>query len=258
MCAFKLDQEFIDSYKTKNPNFGFNGLGELVYLRTYSRLKTDSTNEKWYETVQRVVEGTYNIQKDHIDSLSLGWDEIQAQQSAKEMYTRMFEMKFLPPGRGLWSMGTDIINKKGLAASLNNCGFISTKDIGINGNLFSTPFTFLMDMSMLGVGVGFDTEGENNFEINIQSKKRMKFFEIEDTREGWVESVRVLIDSYNDGVPIIFDYSQIRKIGVPLKTFGGVSSGPQPLIELHAKVREILDKNIIRKGSFSLLLGIIF
>ena len=256
MYAFKLDQDFIDSYKTKNPNFGFNGLGELVYLRTYSRLKPDSTNEKWYETVKRVVEGTYNIQKDHIDSLSLGWDEKQAQESAKEMYTRMFEMKFLPPGRGLWSMGTDIINKKGLAASLNNCGFISTKDIGINGNLFSTPFTFLMDMSMLGVGVGFDTEGENNFEINIQSSKRIKFFEIEDTREGWVESVKVLLDSYNGGVPIVFDYSQIRAAGIPLKTFGGVSSGPQPLIDLHINLKKVLENNLNKNITITTIVDI--
>ena len=60
---FHLDQSFINEFKSKTPPFGFNGLGELVYLRTYSRLKPNGENEKWFETVQRVIEGTYSIQK---------------------------------------------------------------------------------------------------------------------------------------------------------------------------------------------------
>ena len=56
---FKLSQAFIDKYKRKKAPFGFNGLGELVFMRTYSRLKEDGKNEKWWETVRRVVEGAY-------------------------------------------------------------------------------------------------------------------------------------------------------------------------------------------------------
>uniref|UniRef100_A0A6C0I8P8 ribonucleoside-triphosphate reductase (thioredoxin) n=1 Tax=viral metagenome TaxID=1070528 RepID=A0A6C0I8P8_9ZZZZ len=243
MDSFKLDPAFIKNFSTKQAPFGFNGLGELVYMRTYSRLKTDGTNEKWYETIQRVVEGTYNLQKKQIDQLCLGWNPEQAQASAQEMYTRMFEMKFLPPGRGLWAMGTDIVTKKGLGASLNNCGFISTKNIEIKDS-FASPFCFTMDMSMLGVGVGFDTEGAGNFIVqspNVHSN----FFVVQDTREGWVDSLRVLLDAYTGKWGYnSFDYSQIRPIGIPLKTFGGVSSGPGPLIELHKKVIQVLDKNI--------------
>ena len=76
MELFKLDSAFIDTYKSKDPKFGFNGLGELVYLRTYSRLKSDSTNEKWYETIRRVVEGTYTIQKEHIDMIPIEFEYI--------------------------------------------------------------------------------------------------------------------------------------------------------------------------------------
>ena len=250
--TFVLNDSFIDTYKEKRPEFGFNGLGELVYLRTYSRLKEDGTNEKWYETIRRVVEGTYSMQKRHITSLNLGWDESQAQRSAEEMYSRMFAMKFLPPGRGLWAMGSDIINKKGLAASLNNCGFVSTK--GINSNL-SKPFTFLMDMSMLGVGIGFDTEGEGEVIIKRGNNTPQKFV-IEDTREGWVESVRVLIESYNGGSPVCFDYSQIRPAGVQLKTFGGLSSGPDPLIRLHSEIESVLDNNIDKAISITTIVDI--
>ena len=67
---FHLSEHFVGKYKRKKAPFGFNGLGELVYNRTYSRLKADGKNEQWWETVQRVVEGTFNMQKKHIDSVS--------------------------------------------------------------------------------------------------------------------------------------------------------------------------------------------
>jgi len=38
---FKLNDKFVNKYKNIKPAFGFNGLGELAYLRTYSRIKED-------------------------------------------------------------------------------------------------------------------------------------------------------------------------------------------------------------------------
>ena len=123
---FKLTEQFLDTYKHKKAPFGFNGLGELTYLRTYSRIKDDGKNENWQETVQRVVEGTFTMQKRWIEEHRLGWNPRKAQFSAQEMFDRIFNMKFLPPGRGLWAMGTKIKEEKGLYAALNNFAFIST------------------------------------------------------------------------------------------------------------------------------------
>ena len=69
------------------------------------RIKPDGKNERWWETVQRVVEGTYTMQMNHIDGHQLGWNPWQAQKSAQEMYDRIFNMKFLPPGRGFMGYG---------------------------------------------------------------------------------------------------------------------------------------------------------
>ena len=44
---FKLSENFINKYKRRKAPFGFNGLGELVYMRTYSRIKEDGKNERW-------------------------------------------------------------------------------------------------------------------------------------------------------------------------------------------------------------------
>ena len=56
--------------------------------------------------------------------------------------------------------------------------------------------------------------------------------------------MRVLIDSYFTkkglSAPIEFDYSSIRPMGMPINGFGGVASGPAPLIQLHKEIRQIL------------------
>ena len=238
---FRLSDKFVEQYKEKKPPFGFNGLGEITYIRTYSRRKPDGTNEKWWETCRRVVEGTYNMQKMHIDSNNLGWNAHRAQRSAQEMYDRIFNMKFLPPGRGLWAMGSSIIEERGLNAALNNCSFVSTSNLKDDPSM---PFCFLMDMSMLGVGVGFDCRGEAQIKIIGPNKRRtMEVYTIPDSREGWVDSLKMLLESYFLGVaPVKFDYSQVRKEGEPILGFGGVASGPEPLIEMHESIRDVLER----------------
>lgn len=238
MEKFKLRESFISKYVDKKPNFGFNGLGEITYLRTYSRLKENGENETWFETVERVVNGIYSIQKEHILKNDLGWNEEKAQKSAQEMYERMFTFKFLPPGRGLWACGTPII-EKGLGAALNNCGYCSTENIDKD---FTKPFTFMMDMSMLGVGIGFDVKGAGKVNVSKPTGETI-IYQIPDTREGWVESLRLLLESYyEENNPINFDYSLIRPAGEIIKTFGGISSGADPLIKLHQQLRDILNK----------------
>ena len=138
-------------------------------------------------------------------------------------------------------MGSPVITKKGFAAALNNCAFISTRDLKYDRVY---PFLFLMDASMLGVGVGFDTVGAETFIVSSPNTK-VKNHAITDDREGWVESVRLLLNAYfyNDD-DVNFDYSKIRELGKKLKTFGGTSSGPGPLITLHKNIRKVLDNEI--------------
>ena len=271
--CFRLSDEFIDTYQGRQPPFGFGEVGALTYIRTYARRKPDGSLENWIDTVRRVVEGTYSIQKEHIISNNLGWSDEHGKRSAEEMFDRMFHMKFLPPGRGLSVMGTDVVHKRKLAAALNNCAFVSTENIYDDHHL-SNPFTFLMDASMLGVGVGFDCKGAKldindpkaifvqRYEhppipFNLLKKEDLEMndngqtvFHIVDSREGWVDSIRVLLETllsrrptHADPLkpfPILFDYSAIREAGAPLKTFGGVASGDGPLRELHTSICSVL------------------
>jgi adenosylcobalamin-dependent ribonucleoside-triphosphate reductase len=103
------------------------------------------------------------------------------------------------------------------------------------------PFAFLMEASMLGVGVGFDDKGaDKNFEIYAPNSV-IQAYVIPDTREGWQESTVALINSYlkPDQATIEFDYSEIRPYGAPIATFGGTASGPDPLVLLHNEIRRI-------------------
>ena len=141
-------------------------------------------------------------------------------------------------------MGTEYVEKKG-SASLNNCAFISTKDLKVS---FSAPFCFLMDMSMLGVGVGGDTKGAGTVKIKQPEFDKEKFT-VPDSREGWFDLVKRVLDSYvGEGLcPKEVDYSQIRPEGEKIKGFGGVASGPAPLIDLVEWLHKILEPRIGQK-----------
>lgn len=315
-----LSEKFISGYGHNAPAWQNNPLGELVCRRTYCRVKENGEYESWRDIITRVVNGCYSLQQHHVEKNGLGWINEKGCVSAQEMFDKMYNMKFSPPGRGLWTMGTDITTKKGIYAALNNCGFTSTADIREKG---SEPFRFLMDMCMLGVGVGFDVKGgdgntpvkclprdvesdsfagdktprkrikhttkleyvniykdylraqikkteaakeradahfasECDKNIELYSREleyvgglqlnQIKLYKIDDTREGWVNSTGAIIDSYihhNHGKAVVFYYGDIREAGQLLKTFGGVSSGPEPLLDLHIMVRKLMQRQAL-------------
>ena len=244
--AFRLNEDFVASYKDKIAPFGYrdaggNSVGEITFLRTYSRKKEDGTKETWVEVCERVINGMYSLQKDHAKTNRLPWSDSKASASAKEAFDRLFNLKWTPPGRGLWAMGTPLVNEEKNSAALQNCAFVSTGDM--NKNNPAKPFTFLMEASMLGVGVGFDVKGaDKGFEIYTPNNFTYEYT-IPDTREGWVESVRLVLEAYlkpNQPLPV-FDYSLIRKKGEPIKTFGGTAAGPDPLRKLHKALHKLFD-----------------
>lgn len=247
--SFTLPTDFVEKYKTLESPFGFvdaggNALGEITFVRTYSRVKEDGTKERWYEVVRRVIEGMYSVQKNHAKENRLPWNDYKAQKSAQEAFDRMFTLKWTPPGRGMWTFGTPLTMEKRNSAALQNCAMVSTKDLDKNdpGQLFA----WIMDALMLGIGVGFDTLGKDkNFQIYSPAQAEASY-EIPDTREGWVESTRILINGYlrqGQTVPY-FSYAAIRPEGSPIKGFGGVASGPAPLIKLHERIEHVLSQRV--------------
>lgn len=241
--SFKLAEDFVASYRDKKVPWGYqdaggNSVGEITFLRTYSRLKADGTKETWVDVCERVINGMYSIQKDWCKTSRLPWNDSKGQASAKEAFDRLFNLKWTPPGRGLWVMGTPIVNEQRNSAALQNCSFVSTASMTKLDP--AKPFAFLMEASMLGVGVGFDDKGADK-DFTIYEPKEEVTHVIPDTREGWVESTNALINSYlkPDQSKLIFDYSQVRPAGAPIKTFGGTAAGPEPLMRLHKAISVI-------------------
>ncbi len=243
--SFRLSEEFVNKYNNVPAPFGFsdagsNSLGEITFIRTYSRVKEDGTKERWHEVCRRVIEGMYSVQKNHAKDNRLPWNDNKAQKSAQEAFQRMFELKWTPPGRGLWAFGTPMTMEKRNSASLQNCAMVSTRDIDRNDP--GALFAWVMDALMLGIGVGFDTLGQDKQMSIYPPTEPASIYEIPDTREGWVESVRLLINSFlRQNQPIQeFTYDLIRPLGAPIKGFGGVASGPAPLIDLHTRIRNVI------------------
>jgi ribonucleoside-triphosphate reductase len=243
--SFRLPDEFVNEYKTKESPFGFvdagnNSLGEITFIRTYSRMKEDGTKERWYEVCRRVIEGMYSVQKNHAKENRLPWNDYKAQKSAQEAFDRLYTLKWTPPGRGLWAFGTPLTMEKRNSAALQNCAMVSTKDIDRNDP--GALFAWVMDALMMGVGVGFDTVGAEKSLSIYSPTEPVVTYEIPDTREGWVESVRLLLNSYlrpNQNIQE-FNYDLIRPLGAPIKGFGGTASGPAPLIQLHKQIKAVI------------------
>jgi ribonucleoside-triphosphate reductase (thioredoxin) len=246
--SFRLSDDYIAAYRNRKPPFGYsdsagNSVGEITFLRTYSRKKEDGTKETWVDVCERVINGMYSLQKDHCKTNRLPWNDTKAQASAREAFDRLFNLKWTPPGRGLWVMGTPLVNTLRNSAALQNCAFVSTTEMTKMNP--AKPFAFLMEASMLGVGVGFDDTGaDKNFTIHAPKKSETAAaWIIPDTREGWVESMAMLVNSYlkADVTQIEFDYSEIRPAGEAIKTFGGTAAGHEPLLKLHTYIRNLFD-----------------
>lgn len=241
---FELSKSFVDAYRVRPVQFGWNGLGEVAFYRTYSR--RDNPNaagemETWADVCERAVNGMYAFQREWCQNGGVNWNPEKAQRSAREAFDLMFNFKWSPPGRGLWMSGTDFVMVRGNVEALQNCAFISSEYIVTERGSF---FSWLMEMSMLGVGVGFDTRGAGKLTIHRPHGEAM-LYAIPDSREGWAQSVELMINTYIDGSsPVTFDYSVVRPKGAMIYGFGGVASGPQPLIELHASIKTILDAKV--------------
>jgi ribonucleoside-triphosphate reductase (thioredoxin) len=241
--SYHMREEFLDNYQGRDPEFGFdmgagNTLGHHTWITKYARRKEDGTRERFWEGLQRVIEGMYSAQKDHALRYRLPWDEGMAHRSAEEAYERCFAGKWSPPGRGFWAMGSEAVSGKGDSSALQNCAMVSTEDIAAMDDP-ALPFSRAMDMLMMGVGVGFDVLGAGKMVLHDPTGRYPHA--IGDSREGWCESLASLLRAFLAGSRLpVFDYSRIRPAGSVIHGFGGVAAGPDPLRRLHEQLTSIL------------------
>lgn len=229
-----LPASFADEHRNYPVPWGYSGLGEMVYARTYSRPRwEEGPKESWSDTIVRVVNGAQAINS------RLTEDETY------RLAQYMLDLKGTVSGRGLWQFGTPLVELVG-GGSLLNCSVTPIHDLPA-----------LMDMLMLGTGVGFSVERQYVYEMPRvkyldQAIRHERRFDadliVSDKREGWSDLLYRILDAYLvTGKGFSWSTIVLRSAGSPLKTFGGTSSGPQVLIDGIAEMLRILESRAGKK-----------
>lgn len=238
---FHINDQINEYIYGNRPNYGYGPFGEFIYYTRYSRAiwapegNEQIGQEHFPDTLKRIVEGTFSIRKDWYIKNHISWDENYWQSYALKFSKYLLNFMWSPPGRGWWSMGTPFMYERG-SMCLNNCGGTELGDNWVE------DLAWLMNALMLGVGVGFWPI--RNDQMQLYCPKGTFDFVIPDSREGWVDSVKLLLfafTEYGRRLPRLI-YDEIRGPGLPIKGFGGTSSGPQPLKDLHEKIIELCSR----------------
>jgi len=227
-----------DMYEVGTP---WSSVGYLTYKRTYARRLNEndinSPTEEFPDTVERVIKACD-------EQLHCGFTEDEEVRLRKYL----LGLKGSVAGRFWWQLGTDTVDKLGLS-SLQNCAF-RTIDKPVE------PFTWAMDMLMLGSGVGYNIQRENvnklppvnlDFKCPTRSNDSGADFIVPDSREGWVallgKTLKAAFLAHSSGKQT-FSYSTqlIRSKGAPIKGFGGTASGPEDLVWGIENISKVLEK----------------
>jgi ribonucleoside-triphosphate reductase (thioredoxin) len=223
----------------ENINTPWSSVGYLTMKRTYARRlddkNPDSATEDWTDVVDRVVTSAN-------DQLGVGLTQDEKERLARYMLS----LKGTVAGRFLWQMGTKTVDTLGLA-SLQNCAF-TVIDHPVR------PFTWAMDMLMLGSGVGYNIQRKNveklppvneNFVAPTRVDSNDADFIVPDSREGWVKLLgKTLKAAFLSDKQQTFSFStkMIRGKGAPIKGFGGTASGPEDLCQGIERISAVLEK----------------
>lgn len=191
-----------------------NILSEFVYLRSYARWNDEENRrETWVETIDRYM----NFMKENMG-------DMLTEAEYAEVRLAILKQEIMPSMRLLQFAGT--------AARIThvcgyNCSYIAPSKI--------QDFGEIMYISMCGTGVGFSVESQNVQalpQIQMQTGEILETHTVGDSKEGWCDAFVLGLNTWYSGKDIQFDYSQLRPAGARLKTFGGRSSGPEPLRSL--------------------------
>lgn len=196
-------------------------LSDITIFTKYAKfLEKKNRRETWTEIVTRNKEM-------HIKKYPMLKEEIE------QAYELVYEKKVLPSMRSLQFAGKAVTLNN---ARMFNCSYTPVDD----------PLTFseIMFLLLSGCGVGYSVQKHHVEKLpQIITPTKDRKFLIGDSIIGWSDAVKVLMKAYFTGKPRpIFDFSDIRPRGAPLKTSGGIAPGPEPLKDCLHNVQRILDR----------------
>lgn len=194
--------------------------GYITFKRTYARKlkETSDETEEFTDTIDRIIKACNK-------QLKVGFTP----EEEDRLKTIFLKLKGSVAGRFWWQLGTKTVDNLGLA-SLQNCAVTLVNEP-------IRPFTWAMDMLMLGSGVGYNIQKEYVYELPKVKKVKITRldtkdadFIVPDTRQGWVNLLaKVLKSHFITGKGFTYSTVCIRGKGSPIKGFGGIASGPEEL-----------------------------
>lgn len=200
-----------------------------IHISRYSRWRDDlGRRETWPETVQRYV--------DFFDKRTGGKFTDVLQGRVKDA---ILTMRVMPSMRALMTAGP-ALERENLAGF--NCSYLAVNS--------KRSFAEALYILMCGTGVGFSCERQEIAKlppVPEQLSQHDSTIVVEDSREGWAKAFHALLGHlWNGDIPKV-DYSKLRPAGARLLTFGGRSSGPDPLKRLFQFTTEMFKRARGRK-----------
>ena len=195
-----------------------NPYENFIALSRYARwLEKENRRETWQETVDRYFDFMLN----HLDkNLNYKPDS----KLVEELKQNVFFRNVMPSMRAVMTAGA-ALERDHVAGY--NCSFIPVDNV--------RSFDETMYILMCGTGVGFSVEYKyvNKLpSVPETIEKSSTIVVVEDSKQGWARAYRELLSLLWAGQIPAIDVSKLRPAGARLKTMGGRSSGPQPLINL--------------------------
>lgn len=214
-------------------------LSRFIFTSKYARFdEGHKRRETWEEAVSR-------LESMHMKKFARLKDT--EKKELAEAFDFVRERKIVPSMRSLQFGGKAI---EAHEARVYNCAVKHVDSL----RAFSEIFYMLLCGNGVGIGVSKKYLRRLPNLVDANDKTGIVLaYAVEDTIEGWADSVEALLSCYFRNTPytgrkIVFDYSKIRKKGAPLKTGGGKAPGYRGLKNAHSKIKALLD-NIIEEGN---------
>ena len=195
-----------------------NPYENFIALSRYAKwVEAEGRRETWGETVDRY----FSFMTNH---LKTNHNYIPNEKLVAELKEFVFERNVMPSMRSVMTSGA-ALERDNVAGY--NCAFLPVDS--------PRSFDETMYVLMCGTGVGFSVEYKYINKLPAVPEKLEKsdtVIVVEDSKQGWAKAYRELLALLWTGHIPAIDVTKVRPAGARLKTMGGRSSGPQPLINL--------------------------
>ncbi len=191
----------------------------FIHQSRYSKfMDTLNRRETFNETVDRYIANVVS------PVLMKSLDFFQARDVQNEIREAILNLEVMPSMRCMMSAGPGL-DRSNVAGF--NCSYTAVDHPRV--------FDEVLYILMCGTGVGFSVERKNVEQLPTLPEKMTPTdmtIVVEDSKEGWADAYRQLIEELYQGNVPKWDVSKVRAAGERLMTFGGRASGPDPLVDL--------------------------